>query len=333
VDAIRSLPISDALFRARTATPQGRNGSLGRPVFVVGVARSGTTWIGNVLGRAEGAIPIMEPDNVDSEPIARAALNGLHRLPLFLPGDALPSHYARLWDVAFSGGWPKRHPFSWVRDRARRLPWPVLRATYPPLAVASVAARRRLRLGAASTSTVVVKSVLAILALERLWEIYQPRVVVVRRNLFAVANSHADRGWGLNRMGERLDVQERLVRPLGLPEHDIAAPPISRKAWELGLLSRMLEDACSRHPEWPVVWHEDAVASPHAEFRSLFDDVGLTWAESAERFIDENRRESRPKDRGAPDRRWVHRYDGDAVRRMTGVYASFGLDPRAYSTE
>src|SRR5579862_5634574 len=79
----------------RTMTPH-------RPVLVVGLPRSGTTWTESVLGTAVGASTVSEPDNEKLSAPAISAKRGLGRFPVLTPGDHAP-RYERLWRWALQG--------------------------------------------------------------------------------------------------------------------------------------------------------------------------------------------------------------------------------------
>ena len=70
-------------------------------------ARSGTSWVGRLLGRTAGAAYVHEPDS-PWEPFAARARAGLGSLPAVDAGDSGPPLYAHLWDVAFTGR--RRYP-------------------------------------------------------------------------------------------------------------------------------------------------------------------------------------------------------------------------------
>ena len=52
-----------------------------------------------------------------------------------------------------------------------------------------------------------------------------------------------------------------------------------------------LDDACRAHPEFHVVDHEVLCRDPHAEYRKLFDAIGLDWSDEVESH---NERANRP---------------------------------------
>ena len=75
----------------------------GARVLVAGLPRSGTTWVGEVLGRTAGARYLHEPDNHLLRPEAWWAKRRLGPYPELDPGDDA-ADYERLWALAFAGG-------------------------------------------------------------------------------------------------------------------------------------------------------------------------------------------------------------------------------------
>ena len=81
----------------------------GDRVLLVGVARSGTSWVGRAFGRAPHVRFYYEPDNIDADPTGErpAGGRGFGPYPMMAPGqDDTP--FSPVWDWVFSG----RSPFS-----------------------------------------------------------------------------------------------------------------------------------------------------------------------------------------------------------------------------
>jgi hypothetical protein len=97
-----------------------------------------------------------------------------------------------------------------------------------------------------------------------------------------------------------------------------------------------------RHPEWTIVRYEDLAGAPVPLFRRLYDDLGLTWSDAAERTIVshssggrhdaevESKHEIR-RDSAAAARAWRDRLapeEIDRIRRGTErVWRRFYDDP------
>ncbi len=154
-------------------------------LFVAGVPRSGTTWVGQALGRTQGAVYVHEPDG-DHDPFAFRARLG-HRVAPVLEADDDDRDYERLFTGAFAGG---RYAGTWRDKIARRLyggtpvddrwrAWlggsvsPTLRLV-TQLAVP--------RVGVPGAEHVIVKSVRSELAMDWIVARFRPQVLLVERN-------------------------------------------------------------------------------------------------------------------------------------------------------
>src|SRR4029079_14724578 len=85
-------------------------------VLIVGTPRSGTTWIGQALGRSRDTVYVHEPDGPNDAYALKAKLGrGLHND--LLPGAVAPE-YETLGRSAFAGGQFDR---SWRGRLAKRL--------------------------------------------------------------------------------------------------------------------------------------------------------------------------------------------------------------------
>jgi hypothetical protein len=260
------------------------------PVLVVGLPRSGTTWTARVLGAGPGARVVMEPDNEKTSAPAISAKRGLGRYPVLAPGDQARA-YRRLWTWALGGA---------PRSTALRLADRVLREADDSELEASVSGRMpaRLRVSGAlarlglshvtsesSPDRTVAKSVHACLAVEWIANELSSDVVVVRRHPANVLASwieldlpDSDRG-----LEQHPAVQSRFVKPWGLSAPGPTA--LERAAWQIGLMSCVLEDACARNPRWHVRSHEALCGEPAQEFGRLYRDTGLEWSAHVEEVL------------------------------------------------
>lgn len=266
-------------------------------VLVVGVPRSGTSWIGRVLGATPGAAYLGEPDNHEHVPFALRAKLGLpgRFYPRLEPGCEAPA-YERLWQVALEGP-PRGAPSEGVRRRAAA---GLLRRAGPEELIEAIAAPARsplpLRLAARLAvperrppgAHLVVKSVHAQLALDWLVERFPLRVALVLRQPLNVLSSWKEMGW----LGEG-GVLAELGPAAASLEEALGVEPLQRptpleEATELiGLLTAALVEAGRRHPGWEVVSHEALCGRPRERFAELAGALGLGWDDRVERLLDE----------------------------------------------
>ncbi|MGH8990335.1 MAG: hypothetical protein ACRDZ7_02270, partial [Acidimicrobiia bacterium] len=284
-------------------------GSEGRRVLVAGIPRSGTTWVGRVLGEADGAGYVHEPDNHLVRPEAWWAKRDLGAYPRLDPGQVAPD-YEWLFRVAFAGGGRPSPLYHWARALHRCIP---RRDLGPPRLVGESSGARRLARSLAApgsratrTGDVVVKSIFCARSLEWLAERFEPAVIVVERHPLAVIGSWAELGWtGF------LDTDPAAVAEcraaFGVEPPRTGSSWVERAAWHFGFLSSILGGARSRHPEWQVVSHEALCARPEATFEDLSARLGLHFGAGARRFLLASNRPGRGY---STNRLWAEQLDG-----------------------
>jgi hypothetical protein len=74
-----------------------------RPILIVGLPRSGTTWQFNVISQAKKLHTIFEPDNRKINPYSHYYLENNHRFPVDYGNNELYMKY--LWLNIFQGAW------------------------------------------------------------------------------------------------------------------------------------------------------------------------------------------------------------------------------------
>jgi hypothetical protein len=269
-------------------------------VLVAGLPRSGTTWVGEVLGRTAGARYLHEPDNHLLRPDAWWAKRPFGPYPELNPGDD-GGDYERLWALAFAGG-----PRSSLLYAGAQ----ILQRAGAPRVSGRLVSPRRQRGRAAAPGPLVVKSVHCARSLEWAVERFRPAVVVVERHPFGVISSWRKLGWD-----DFLDADRGALRysaaVLGVAPPPSGAPWLERAAWHYGVLSSYLARARRRHPEWLVVRHEVLCAGPEPAFRRLAARLGLRFTDEAARFLAAS---NRPGDGYSTHRLWHEQIDGGRSR-------------------
>jgi hypothetical protein len=279
------------------------------PVLIVGVPRSGTTWVAHALSLSAGAVLVHEPDNHGLHPRAFALKRGLGRFPALLPGQE-HSRYERLWRDAFTGHVDVRPDGSGVVTRAFRR---TVRGRHNELV--EPGARRSMAAVVAAAARpprtppqgrLVVKSVHVCCSLSWLLERWQPEVVLVRRDPLDVVAS-----W------------RETIRKSG---------PVEPVAEEVGEVTTVLAQAAVEHGI-PPVWHEDLCADPVARLQTLAARVGLEWTDAATEFVEQSNRPGTgfELERVASEQsgRWRERLTADEAERARGVLDRFPLAWRA----
>jgi len=276
----------------------------GPRVLVAGLPRSGTTWVGEVLGRCAGTRYLHEPDNHLLRPEAWWAKRALGPYPELRPGTDVDSagagDYERLWALAFAGGARPSPLYAGLK---------VLQRAGAARVSGRLASRQRPR---PTPGPLVVKSVHCARSLEWCATRFDPAVVIVERHPFGVIASWRKLGWD-----DFLDRDPSALRHsttvLGVDPPPAGASWLERAAWHYGLLSSHLALVRLRHPEWVVVRHEVLCGGPEPAFRRLAARLGLRFGAEAARFLAAS---NRPGDGYSTNRLWHEQVDGGR-RRLT----------------
>ncbi|MDQ4094727.1 MAG: sulfotransferase [Actinomycetota bacterium] len=265
---------------------------MSNPVLIVGVPRSGTTWVGRVLEHTDGVTFIGEPDSEHKEPFALRAKRGLGRFPLLAPGDSVPA-YEALWDLALAGRSPSRSPIERAgRFLVRGAAVPAIHRAVDPRAPRSTGRLALVRRLAHRPSTpangdhVVVKSVFVPLALDWLLS-RRPDVatVVVERNPYNVVSSWLAMGFIPFPWHEDKRLDDLVLGPLGLPPLPSNPSPVEEIAWQVGVLSSVLRDVARKHPSIQLVTHEDLCRAPETLYKEVCHRAGLVWTETTQDYL------------------------------------------------
>ncbi|MEM8598302.1 MAG: sulfotransferase [Bacteroidota bacterium] len=231
------------------------------PILVVGLPRSGTTWLASTLAKADGVRYFHEPFNVTLGPEVRAFhmryVRAADRDPAF-------EQHAR---AAFAGrGVYNGHAAP--RDAhalQQNLWWP---------------------------SRHLVKDVHACLALDWISHHLRPRIVIALRHPCAMASSWArlrgrfpdDWHW----QGSDAHLQVLLAQPALMDDHLASYRDVMNSAktyfeklgafW--GASNYVMLQQHERHPDWIVVQHETLCVEPEQAYRTLFEDLDLRWTQA-----------------------------------------------------
>lgn len=236
----------------------------GAHILVGGIIRSGTTWVGKVLGECEDTIYIHEPFNPDSPwssafplPIAHYHLNteigGVYQY-LFQRLLALEPRIKGRWQEA-------------VREEREAL-------------IAQAKAN-----SSGQTLHCIVKDPTALYSIEWLAENFAVIPVIVLRHPIAIARSLHQLGWSDNFTPGFLRKQPALMHHFygDLSDADRAlfeSPWAGRDSVERSLLQvrlfyLVLAFYHRRYPNWHYVCYETLTAQPEPAFTSLFNLLGL----------------------------------------------------------
>jgi hypothetical protein len=297
-------------------------------IVVIGVPRSGTSWVSVILATAPRTVLVNEPDYPDY-PSGDLAVKEYGVYPVLSPGTSAP-RYETMWDVAFRGGFPNRP----VTRRAGRVLVSLPHRVRQPIVRT---AAWMLRTVSRPSDNCIVKTVHAQFAIDWIAARYHPVVIVVRRNLLSIIGSWLQLGfvpYAIDTPFELADhpvIQREYLKPLSVDPPPSNSSMLHQIAWHVGLLSIGLERAIARHPDWIVLSHEDLCRNPSEQFRVLFSQTGLEWTDAAERELDRMNRPGtgvEPR-RVARDRidSWKATLTAEQVTEATRILEPFGGGP------
>jgi len=284
----------DDLYDARMA----RGGSR-RPILVTGSHRSGSTWLGQMIGASDAVGYIHEPFTLTRGPgICRS------RFPYWYtyirPGTngEVADNFRRMLAFRYNylaqglGVRSKIDLRVWIRDGGHFLRSRILRAR--PL----------------------VKDPMALFSAEWIAAEFDAQVVVIVRHPAAFAGSLKVDGWThpfshfVNQpalMEDHLEPFREEIEAFAREEQEI----LDQAALLWRLIHHTIADYRSRHPEWLIVRHEDLSRDPIRGFRDVFEALELSYTEEVQEAIRRSTSRSNPVDRD-PNRQLFHTRDSRA---------------------
>jgi hypothetical protein len=297
--------------------------------LIAGVPRSGTTWIGQALGRTDGSVYVHEPDG-DHDPFAFRVRLRLGLAPALEVTD-VDADYHRLFDGAFRGG----QYAGTLRDKvARRIygatpvddrwrAW-LGGSVSPQLRLASALAVPRVVVP--SATNVIVKSVRSEFAMDWLVDEFRPRVLLVERNPLNVLASWIELGY-VRDPKEAAAVAVRSQQRWNIDPPTADEPRLVHQSFEYGVLACALRESAAHHDDWTIVRHEQLCVDPVAEFRALAEAFGLTWTDAATAYLTESDTEgtgyqTNRRATEQPDR-WRERLDDEQVATIRSTLERF----------
>jgi len=321
------------------AKPQSDDVVVTRPqrVAIMGIPRSGSTWLHQTLSHTAGVSSVREPDNTDHFPAALRALRGIGIHPLVASDDEC-QQLRRCFDAAFGS------PVRWSKSRAsigKRLMRPyggalrrVMVDTAPvkiPLRLRTAALISPPGSSPQQTPTRLVKTVHMALSMEWFIKNYAPTIVVTRRNPLDVLASWIS--LDINPVGIEWT---RLCRPeisewldqRGLPQQpNVHRESLTAMAWVIGVLMSGIAEAIVDHPEIVIADHEILCRDPVGEMRHVARQLGLIWTPEAEEFLHSRNRPGAGYDvrrvAAKVPGSWREKLDPDVVATARAMFVQF----------
>ena len=275
----------------------------GKAMLVISLPRSGSSWIGGLLGSASNALYLREP-------LSRSYLESGGNVTVFdVDPTSPPDNYALFAARAFTG--LPIFPHGVLQDPAQ----------------ASLHARPKKRL--------VLKEVNP-LALPWLLDAFQPRVLFLVRHPAAVARSYWDLEW--RNVEDRLSqFSPRLMDgPLRPWQDTISSASGFWKAHGVfqGAVLRVVMDRLATYKDHKIITYEDICSDLTGNLRNLFQFAELDLDEATKkRIADSNPSSNQTPQNPYSTRRnsqamkyaWKRKLDSEQLALLHAGYASFKL--------
>jgi hypothetical protein len=272
-----------------------------RPIYLTGVPRCGSSWVGEVLSTTRRVRYIYEPFNPTRHPF-------LTRHHVYLAADDDDAQIRRAADAAFRG---RIRLHNFLRGVKRGYAWQTVRPA----------------------DRVLVKDPTGMFLADWIASRYQAHVLIIVRHPCAFASSIHRLGWPA-KVQEFLD-QPRLMADWLAPYEKLLRDSLDdfwcRVAAFWGAAYTVLHGQLKDHPDWRLLQYEDLCSDPECEYARLFADLGLEVTSKTRRFLtsssttaDSDPKSTRRDSRSMRDV-WRKRLTEEQVKTVTRIVRQFDL--------
>jgi hypothetical protein len=233
-----------------------------QPIYIVGLPRSGTTWLASILNTAQSVKYFYEPFNPQRVPESLP-----HLMKYLRVNDSDPS-FNSFCQATFSGRLSNQlvykkmaKPYCRFGHALRWLP-----------------------------GRVMVKDVHSLMSLAWMQKNIQPVILVIIRHPCAVAAS-----WfrhfnldvelrGVHRIFNQPSLREDYLYPYQHLFHE-KADFWQKIAVYWGAVYHVILQQQKQYPCWKVIRHEDLCHNPTQSFKELFSELNLTWTDQTNNLL------------------------------------------------
>ena len=254
-------------------------------ILLVGVPRSGSSWMAKVLAQSADSVLVREPDNERRNLRAYRAKRKWHRMPYLSANASVPA-MERFWQRVFCDALiPKNAISRWIQHcmsqttfvlSRRHIRWKIIAAKRKDLETH----RHR-----------IVKSVHAGLSLAYLQQHFDPQIVLIFRHPANVISSYLR--LNLPDADRAVYRQAALTQEYLLPyweRIESTRQPLARMGMQIAIFYAVWEQQLRQNPSWLTVTHENLCLDPLKEYRNLFANLALEWSERVENYLHEHNR-------------------------------------------
>ena len=291
--------------RAANALP-GIGAPIGRPLFITGNGRSGTSWIGEALGYGPGKLYYREPCHPNRNGLSTEQADAVWSR--YVPANSQDPFFDRTLNDAFNGQWWSQSGLAPNALKARFLTSP----------------------------RIIIKEVAAFLSLEWVSARWSPDVLMIIRHPGAYVASVNN----LDQQAEELSRFENLrnnpvlhkkyLAPFAEHLASLKHPAeVTSASWAIRNFI-VLQDH-KAHPEWALIKYEDVATDPLSQFEALYKRFDLDWSDHISSWVKEkSTSESAGKfttSRNSASRihAWKAKLDAEQIDQIRNAIAPFDL--------
>jgi len=274
-------------------------------LFITGIPRCGSSWVGEVLGTCHNTRFIFEPFNSQWVPALR---NQIHHFRYLSGQSEAPPLLQHIADGAFRGRQ------SWKQ---------ISRATY----------RGYLGQACRAATRVVVKDPTASLLVDWIVKRFHAQILIVMRHPCGFASSLDALDWNLgvnSLLRQDALMQDHLERYRDVLNRARSDKWLTRGAiW--GAIHSVFARQLEHHPDWRLLKYEDLCANPMGQYKALAQEFGLVLNQQTRQKIvtlsakDSTDSGSIQRNSGSMPAIWRQRMSPGEIDAVMGIVAEFEL--------
>jgi len=243
-----------------------------KPILVTGSPRSGTSWVGRMIGHVPFVRYINEPFNIGNNPCSCGIK-------------------FKYWFSYLSAR--NLHEYE---DHLKHVLYPAYTSYGLLNLITDIVQSRRIRplskyLQAYRSHKVLVKDPIAVFSAETLASMFNMDVIVLIRHPAAIVSSYKALNWthSFSHFLHQPELMEEHLAPFQAEVEDFVKKEydiIDQAALLWKLIHHMIIQYQKKHPDWIFVRHEDLATTPIEGYQNLFNRLELPYSEHIRSVIE-----------------------------------------------
>lgn len=257
-----------------------------KPILVTGAPRSGTTWVGRIIGHAPFIRYVHEPFNISNR----------------------PCYCGIKFDYWFHYLSPENTQY--FHSHLKHTIFPAFSRAGLVNSITQASQSKRIRPLVAYLQSylfyrVVVKDPIAVFSAKTLADLFDMNILIVIRHPAAVVSSYKRLNWGqsFSHFLKQSELMEDHLAPFRAEIEDFARNNhdiVDQAALLWKLIHSMIIRYRETQPDWVVVRYEDLASDPIDVYRKMFSQLNLPFSGSMPRMIQAYDLDTRPTDTTRP---------------------------------